>query len=672
MKSIGQGLARILCALVLLVSATVVSAQNVTTVAGGYVGDGGLATKAALVFPNHAVQDKNGNTYISELYGQRIRKVSASGGITTYAGTGIAGYSGDGGKANAAKIFDPTGMVFDSAGDLVFAEQGNSVVRKVTPAGIISTIAGTGVYGYSGDGGPATQAMLGSPWAVAYDSKGNLYISDITNEVVRRVDTSGIITTYAGNGTLGYTGDGGLATQATMDGPSGLALDGNNNLYIADRFNHVVRQVNAATGIITTFAGNGTQGFSGDGGPATQAAMGNVRGLAFSRGSLYISNAGSSRVRYVVLSTGIINTYAGTIYGYDGEGHALAAVEFARPTGIVLNNTVGFMLTDTDNARVRKLTNGVLKTFAGGYTGDGKAATSAALNQPLAIVFDKFGNYYIADAPGNTVRKVNAAGVITTIAGTGVSGYSGDGGPATSAELYYPDGVGIDSAGNIYISDNSNFVIRKVDSAGNISTFATNPNFFSLGAMAVDSANNLYVVDQSTCVLWKITPAAAVSVVAGVEFVCGYNGDNISATTADLNLPYGVALDTRGDIYIADAGNNRIRKVNALGIISTLAGDGNCGFVDNVPPTSGEMCSPAGVTVTPNGGAIYIADEFNLRVRKVASNLITTYAGTGLSGFNGDGPALTTNFDDPFAVAFDSKGNLYMVDDAVDRVRKIH
>jgi sugar lactone lactonase YvrE len=675
MKGIGQGMpiGACLIALACIVTVTTLTAQNVTTVAGGYVGDGGLATKAALVFPNFAVQDRNGNTYVSEVYGQRIRKVSASGGITTYAGTGIAGYSGDGGKANTAKIFDPNGIVFDPAGNLVFADLGNSVVRKITPAGIISTIAGNGVFGYSGDGGPATQASLGSPWAVVYDSKGDLYISDTGDEVVRRVDTSGIITTYAGNGVLGYSGDGGPATQATLDGPSGLAFDTSNNLYIADRFNHVVRKVASGTGIIITFAGNGQQGFSGDGGPATLAAMGNVRGLAFSRGSLYISNAGSARVRYVVLNTGIINSFAGSVYGYDGDGHPLLASEFARPTGIVLSSSVPFMLADTDNARIRKLNGSVLKTFAGGYRGDGSAATSAALDQPQAAVFDNTGSYYIAEAPGNRVRKVSAAGVITTIAGTGISGYTGDGGKANVAELYYPNGVGLDSAGNIYISDNGNLVIRKIDATtGNISTFASYADFLSLGPMAVDSANNLYVVDQSTCVVWKITPAAAVSVAAGVEFVCGYNGDNITATTAELNTPYGVAIDTRGNIYVADWGNNRVRKVNASGIISTSAGDGNCGFIDNVPPAAGEMCGPIGVAVSANGSAIYIADEYNLRIRKVASNLITTYAGSGLPGFNGDGPALTTNFDDPFAVAFDFKGNLYMVDDVVDRVRKIH
>jgi hypothetical protein len=381
MRRSGQGTKSLFTIFAIVIVSSNLLAQNVTTVAGGYVGDGGLATKAALVFPNHAVQDRNGNTYISETYGQRIRKVSASGGITTYAGTGIAGYTGDGGKASNAKIFDPIGMVFDPPGNLIFADSGNCVVRKITPGGMISTIAGNGTCGYSGDGGKATNASLLAPWDFVYDSHGNLFISDIADEVVRRVDTSGIITTYAGNGAAGYTGDGGPATQASLNGPSGLAMDASNNLYIADRFNHVVRSVSFTTQIINTFAGNGQQGFSGDGGPATQAAMGNVRGLAYHAGAVYIANAGSARVRYVVLSTGIINTYAGSTYGYDGDGQLLLSSEFARPTGIVLNNTVGFLLADTDNARVRKLTGGMLRTLAGGYSADGSPATSAALNR---------------------------------------------------------------------------------------------------------------------------------------------------------------------------------------------------------------------------------------------------------------------------------------------------
>jgi sugar lactone lactonase YvrE len=230
----------------------------------------------------------------------------------------------------------------------------------------------------------------------------------------------------------------------------------------------------------------------------------------------------------------------------------------------------------------------------------------------------------------------------------------------------------VDSSGNVYIADDFNAVIRKVDTLGIISTFATDPNFSGLGVIAIDSSNNLYVVDQGTCVIWKISPAAVVSVFAGVEFTCGYNGDNISALTAQLNIPVGVAVDNRGNVYIADANNNRVRKVNPSGVITTIAGDGNCGFLgDGGLGTSAELCFPLGVAVTSTG-TVYIADTNNLRIRKLAAGIITTYAGTGISGFNGDVAALSANFDDPVAVTVNSSNVLYMLDDVTERVRKIH
>jgi sugar lactone lactonase YvrE len=194
-----------------------------------------------------------------------------------------------------------------------------------------------------------------------------------------------------------------------------------------------------------------------------------------------------------------------------------------------------------------------------------------------------------------------------------------------------------------------------------------------LGAIALDSANNLYVADSGTCVIWKISPAGAVSVAAGVEFACGYNGDNIVATTADLNQPYGVSVDGKGNIFIADSNNNRIRRVNTLGIISTTAGNGTCGFLgDGGPATSAELCFPEGVAISGTG-TLYIADTYNLRIRTVIKGTINTYAGSGTSGYNGNKlPALSTNFDDPVAVTLNSQGVLYLIDDAQTLVRRVH
>jgi len=645
--------------------------QTVTTTAGGYVGDGGPATSAAIIFPHGLARDSSGNIYVSDVYGQRIRKITRAGKISTYAGTGISGYNGDGMVASKTQISYPSGLTFDPAGNLVFADGGNSRVRKIDrTTTLVSTIAGDGTFGYTGDGGPATSAELGQPWELLYDSSKNLYISDVGDNVVRIVNSGGTINTFAGDGVAGFSGDGGPAIKAELNIPSGLAIDAGKNVYIADRLNHRVRKVDT-TGTITTFAGDGNTGYSGDGGPATSAAIGNPRGLKVKSGTLYISNSGRSRVRNVVLNTQIINTYAGSFTGYDGDGHSLTSSQFFGGSALFFDRTGNLFLNDSFNGRVRKAVSGNMMTLGGGYLGDTKVATSAALYVPEAVAFDKHGNYFIADYAGNRVRKVSATGKITTVAGTGVSGYSGDGGPATSAMLYFPAGVVVDSNLNLYIADQANNVIRKVDTAGKISTFATYANWSSLGAMAVDTANNLFVVDQFTCAAYTISPAGAVSLFAGVEFTCGYNGDNIPATTAELNTPYGIAIDSSGNVYIADSSNNRIRKVDSTGKIFTTAGNGTCGFSgDHGPPTSAELCFPEGVVLNHN--ITYIADTFNVRIRKIQSNVITTIAGTGISGYNGDGlPALSTNLDDPVAITSNAKGTVYELDDAQARVRKI-
>src|SRR5579863_1095658 len=244
----------ILTGIALLVLAPALPAQKVTTTAGGFVGDGGPAVKASFETPSFVVQDKSGNLYISDFTGQRIRKVTPTGTISTYAGTGISGFSGDGGPAHAAKLSYPTGLAFDAAGDLIVADGGNNRIRMIDTTGKITTIAGTGATGYTGDGGPAIKATFNQPWGLTYDLKGDLYIIDLGNCAVRFVNTSGIINTFAGNGTCGFGGDGGPATSANLNFPRSMTFDSSGNLYIADTANHRVREVNTS-GTISTFAG---------------------------------------------------------------------------------------------------------------------------------------------------------------------------------------------------------------------------------------------------------------------------------------------------------------------------------------------------------------------------------------------------------------------------------
>ncbi len=331
--------------------------------------------------------------------------------ITTVAGNGTADYSGDGGPAALAALDEPCGVAVDFSGNLYIAAYHNNRIRKVSASGIITTVAGNGTVGFSGDGGRAASAQLYLPSGVALDASGNLYIADKGNNRIRKVSASGIITTVAGNGTGGYGGDGGPATSAQLSGPFAVTLDAAGNLYIADWTNQRIRRV-STSGVITTVAGNGAADYGGDGGPATSAPMYYPCGMAVdASGNLYFADNGNNRVRKVSTS-GIITTVAG-------------------------NGT-------------------------GGYGGDGGAATAAQLWGPVGVALDSSGNLYIAEALNNVIRKVNASGIITTVVGNGTGGYSGDGSAAASAQLSEPYSIALDSAGNLYIADVRNQRIRKV------------------------------------------------------------------------------------------------------------------------------------------------------------------------------------------------------------------
>jgi len=359
--------------------------------------------------------------------------------ITTVVGTGVGVgtttccYGGDGGQATNAEISYPTGMVFDATGNLYIADNMNNVIRKVNTNGIISTFAGNGTRGYSGDGGQATAAQLFDPSGVAFDASGNLYIADTQNSCIRKVSTAGIITTVAGDTTSGYSGDGGQATVAELASPTGVTVDANGNLYIVDGFNRI-RKVNT-NGIISTIAGTGTTGYSGDGGPATAAELNfPEEGLVIDLvGNLYFSDRNNNKIR-IINTSGIINTFAG-------------------------NNT------------------------GGGYSGDGGQATTAELSGPFGLAIDASQNIYVADVYNSRIRKIAVSGIITTVAGgNGINGYGGDGGQATDAELNQANGVALDAAGNLYIADSFNNRVRKVTNVAiaDIEAFANNKEHITI------------------------------------------------------------------------------------------------------------------------------------------------------------------------------------------------
>ena len=546
--------------------------------------------------------------------------------IRTVAGsTAVA----DGIPATSASLNDPFDVAVDSLGNVYVADRQNNRVRKIDTSGIISTLAGTGDWGYGGDGGPAAEAALNDPSSVAVDAAGNVYVADTLNHRIRKIDAAGTISTVAGTGQEGYGGDGGQALEALLRSPRGVAVDTAGNLYVADSVNYRIRKIDAA-GTIATVAGTGHWQHGGDGGQATAAALHFPTAVAADPvGNIFVVTG--PRVRRID-AAGIITTFAGT--GEQGDG------------------------------------------------GDGGQATAALLNYPTGLAADATGNVYVTDSNGRRVRKVDASGIITTVAGTGNWGDGEDGGQATDTPLKGPSGVALDAAGNLYFSDQWDNRVRKIDTMGIIGTLAGTGDWkdaeetigsnsvrfrFPRGA-AFDASGNFYFADDQR--VWKLDSSGAVSAFAGgLE---GIGGDGDPATEAFLEGPSAVATDAFGNLYVTEQWGDRVRKIDATGTISTLAGTRSGGDSgDGGPATEAQFNRPTSVAVDPFGN-VYVADEGNHRVRMIdPDGNISTLAGTGERGDGGDGgPATQAQLSYPSSVAADAAGNVYVAD-GFSRVRKI-
>ncbi|HTB12766.1 MAG TPA: NHL repeat-containing protein [Bryobacteraceae bacterium] len=438
--------------------------SGAVVLAFGYMGDGASAILAELAGPAGVAIDSAGNIYIATYADNRIRKVDTKGNISTFAGNSGYGFAGDGGPVLNAQLASPRGISLDSSGNLYLADRWNNRIRKIA-GGTISTIAGNGQANFGGDGGAATSAQLSYPNGIAVDHTGNIYIADLLNNRVRMVTPTGTISTYAGNGIPGFGGDGGAATNAQLNQPSGLAIDSSGNLYIADSNNAVVRMVNTQ-GVISTVAGTGgVGGYSGDGGAATKATLLAPIGVAVdSSSNIYIADY-YGWIREVNASTGVISTIAGNgTNGYTGDGGSATSAQFYNPIGVAVDSSGNVYVADSGNGAVRMISNGTISTIGGtgilSYTGDGGPAALAQFSAISSIAVDAQGNIYVADTNNNAIRLFPLGGTVSTVAGNGMQGYTGDGGAATVAELNNPRGVAVTSSGNVYFTDTGNNSVR--------------------------------------------------------------------------------------------------------------------------------------------------------------------------------------------------------------------
>lgn len=616
------------------------------------IGDNGPATAALLNSPHGVSVDSAGNIYIADTSYNLLRRVSVSGIITTatnqllfpwHAAIAPNGdvYVADAGDNRILKIAassaavstfapslslaSPRDVAIDSFGNVFILDSGNNRVLKATPDGSVVSYAGTGAQGYFGDGGPAIQAQLDFPYGIALDAAGNLFISDSNNQRIRVVTVADHnINTIAGINKSGYNGDNAPLGTA-FNYPAGLAVDPSGTLYVADTWNHVIRKITqplTPNAVLTTIAGTGTPGFSGEGSLARSAQLNFPFGVAVdAQGNILIADSANNRIREIS-AQGIIMTVAGSDHGAGDGGPALSARMFG-PSGVAIAPDGSVYIAEANNNRVRQVsTDGIISTVASG------------LNSPNGLAFDATGALYIADTDASVIRKL-VNGSMTIVAGIlGVSGNDGDNEAATSAHLESPNAVVFDRAGNMYIADSGNNRVRIVDPGGTIHPFAGDAR----------------------------------------QGLPGYDGDGGPASSAHLNYPRALAIDTHGNVYIADFFNDRVRMVSALNqTITTLAGNGvRGGAGDGSPATQAQLALPTGLAFD-NLGNLYIADSLNNRIRMIAANgTLQTVAGGTAPGDAGDGgPALGALINSPRDLAIDSRGIIYFSDQDNDRVRQL-
>ena len=639
----------------------------------------GTGSAARFFLPDGVAVDSAGNSYVADTYNHTIRKITAAGVVTTLAGTANTSGSTDG-TGSAARFLFPTGMTVDTVGNIYVSDRGNSTIRKITPAGVVSTFAGSaGSYG-SADG-TGSAARFSYPDGLAADSGNNIYVADTDNYTIRKITPAGVVTTLAGTSGFSGSADGtGSAARFTL--PHGVTADGSGNLYVADTYNQTIRKITPA-GVVSTLAGlAGTIGSADGTGSAAQFR--NPTSVAVdSTGNLYVADTKNSTIRKIT-PVGVVSTLAGlagTTGSADGTG---SAARFSYPKGVAVDNAGNILVANTSNSSIRKITPaGVVTTLAGPVVGgigsaDGTGST-AQFDTPFGVAVDSTGNSYVADTYNHTIRKITPAGLVTTLAGTADTKGSADG-TGSAAQFSFPQGMAMGSSGNVYVADTGNSTIRLITPAGVVVTIAgiansrgvtdgasTVARFYNPMGLTVDSVGNIYVADSSNHTIRKITPAGIVTTLAGSAGSYGWADGTGSA--ARFDYPEGVAVDGSGNVYVADTDNSTIRKITPAGVVTTLAGSaGSYGSTDGTG-SAARFSYPEGLAVD-SAGNIYVADTYSNTIRKITPvGIVSTLAGSVGSYGSTDGAGSNARFGYPTSLAVSSAGKVFVADTLNNTIR---
>lgn len=737
---------------------------------GGYAD--GTGVEAAFDNPSGMAIDASNNLYVADVYNHTIRKIAPGGVVTTLAGAGISGYVDATGTAARFQLDIVSenfiGVAVDTSGNVYVADTGNQAIRKITPGGVVTTLAGGNGAGYQD--GAGSVAQFSAPQGLGVDALGNVYVVDTGNRRIRKITPDGTVSTFAGSGDWGTTD--GVGTAASFHYPKGLAVDANGNLYVAEYSYNKIRKI-TPDAVVSTFAGSSSSGKKDATG--TDATFNNPYGMAVdTAGNVYVADQGNSLVR-VITPAGVVSTLAGGVNSLSfADGPAVDA-QFYNLIGIAVDTDGNVYLGDMGNDRIRKVaaapytytvggfmvglgsgsnltlqnagidsltvtadglfhfgtslttatgysvsvatppsgqscsvTNGsgsftsgdvwnigvncaAVSTLAGsgssGYVDGAGVTAQFRLNSALTtdkngVAVDGSGNVYVADTFNHVIRKITPGGDVSTLAGSGVAGLAD--GTGAAAQFNRPRGVTVDGSGNLYVADTANNCIRKITPAGVVTTIfgsttglsgdvdanGVNARFYLPSDVELDSAGNLYVADEGNVKIRKITQVGDVTTLAGNYY--GYT--NGTGTGASFSEPYAVTVDAAGNVYVADAGNNAIRKVTPAGVVTTFAGIhapySNSGFADG-PGTVARFRAPTGIDID-SSGTLYVADYNNNAIRIISpSGMVTTLAGTATTGDYIEGNGVDARFNSPGGVAVDGAGSVYVVDSGNDVVRKI-